>query len=164
MAPAATCSLPTTVDSDTFAWDWANRLTGATVNGQSVAYTYDAMNVRVGATVNGVTSNYLWDRTTALPQLVDDGANAYLHGAGPMAQIDGSGARYELMADGLGLIRALTDGSGAPAGTARPSHLVAGSGSSASEPGSKCAGEGSTPSVSSCHVRSMSAATAPPPT
>jgi RHS repeat-associated protein len=76
------------------------------------------MNVRVGATVNGAASNYLWDRTTALPLLVDDGANAYLHGAGPMAQIDGSGARYELMADGLGSIRALTDGSGAPAGTA----------------------------------------------
>lgn len=104
--------------ADGFTWDWANRLTGATVNGQNTTYNYDAMNVRVGATVNGAADSFLWDRATALPLLIDDGTNAYLHGTGPMAQIDGSGTRYDLMADGLGSIRGVTDGSGALAGTA----------------------------------------------
>ena len=76
------------------------------------------MNVRIGATVNGAVNNFLWDRATALPLLIDDGTNAYLHGTGPMAQIDSSGTRYDLLADGLGSIRGVTDGSGALAGTA----------------------------------------------
>ncbi len=101
-----------------YTWDWANRLTGATVNGQTVNYSYDALNVRVGATVNGAQSNYLWDRTASLPLLVDDGAYAYIHGDAPLAQIDPSGARYDLLSDGLGSIRGVTDASGAVVGTA----------------------------------------------
>ncbi|MEZ4869236.1 MAG: polymorphic toxin-type HINT domain-containing protein [Caldilineaceae bacterium] len=107
-----------TAGADSYSWDWANRLTGATVNGQNVNYSYDAMNVRVGATVNGVTNNLLWDRATALPSLVDDGSYAYLHGLGAMAQIDGAGARHDLVTDGLGSVRGVTDGSGALVGRA----------------------------------------------
>ena len=53
-----------------------------------------------------------------LPLLVDDGSQSYLHGAGPLAQIDAAGTRYDLLADGLGSVRNLIDGSGAVVGAA----------------------------------------------
>lgn len=101
----------TSAGADSYTWDWANRLTSATVNGQTVNYSYDALNVRVGATVNGAQNTYLWDRLAELPLLVDDGAHAYLHGAGPLAQLDPAGNRQELLTDGLGSVRGVTDGS-----------------------------------------------------
>ena len=67
---------------------------------------------------NGTTTPYLWDRLAGLPQLIDDGSQAYLHGAGPLVQIDPAGTRYDLLPDGLNSVRGLADGSGALAGTA----------------------------------------------
>ncbi len=103
---------------DSYNWDWANHLTSATVDGKAINYTYDAMGVRVSATVSGTTQNLLWDRMAELPLLVDDGSQSYLHGAGPLAQIDATGTRYDLLADGLGSVRNLIDGSGAVVGAA----------------------------------------------
>jgi YD repeat-containing protein len=37
-------------------WDYANRLTGATVDGMSVTYTYDGDGVRVAKTVGMLTT------------------------------------------------------------------------------------------------------------
>ncbi|MEZ4614123.1 MAG: DUF6531 domain-containing protein [Caldilineaceae bacterium] len=73
---------------DSYTWDWANRLSSATVDGQTVNYAYDAMGVRVSATISGTTQNLLWDRMAELPLLIDDGSQSYIHGAGPLAQID----------------------------------------------------------------------------
>lgn len=63
--------------------------------------------------VSGTTSSYVWDRLPDNPVLLDDGVHAYLHGAGPQAQIDGSGHRRYLLRDALGSIRGVTDNSGA---------------------------------------------------
>jgi RHS repeat-associated protein len=106
-----------TAGADTYTWDWANRMTGATVAGNSASYTYDAFDVRVSGAVNGASSTYLWDRLAQYPALVDDGVRAYLHGIGPQAQIDGSGNRHYLLADALASIRGVTDGSGALVGS-----------------------------------------------
>ena len=107
-------------------WDWAGalgaRMTSATVAGQTVDYAYDALGVRVSATISGTTQNLLWDRAQGapaeLPLLVDDGTQSYIHGAGPMAQIDSTGSRHDLLNDGLGSVRSIIDGSGAVVGTA----------------------------------------------
>lgn len=105
---------------DSYSWDWANRLTSATVDGTMVNYAYDGLGVRVSATISGTTQNFLWDRAQGapadLPLLIDDGAQSYIHGAGPLAQIDATGVRYDLLGDGLGSVRSLIDGSGAVVG------------------------------------------------
>lgn len=108
----------TAAGADSYTWDWANRLTGATVGGNSAAYTYDAADLRVGATVNGATSNYLWDRQADIPQLLDDGSHAYLYGDGPLAQVDAGGNRQYLLTDALNSVRGLADNGGNLAGTA----------------------------------------------
>ncbi|MEZ4681953.1 MAG: hypothetical protein R2932_47860 [Caldilineaceae bacterium] len=74
----------TVAGSDTYTWDWSDRLVAATVAGNNVSYSYDAFDVRVGATVNGAASNHLWDRQATYPLLVDDGSMAYLHNSGPL--------------------------------------------------------------------------------
>ncbi|MEZ4681951.1 MAG: RHS repeat-associated core domain-containing protein [Caldilineaceae bacterium] len=108
----------TVADSDTYTWDWSDRLVAATVAGNNVSYSYDAFDVRVGTTLNGTTSNYLWDRQATYLQLVDDTRTyAYLHNAGPLAQIDGSGNRQYLLTDALHSVRGLVDGAGALVGT-----------------------------------------------
>ena len=102
--------------ADSYSWDWANRLTGVAVGGISASYSYDAFDVRVSDTVSGTTSSYVWDRLPDNPVLLDDGVHAYLHGAGPQAQIDGSGNRHYLLRDALGSVRGVTDNSGALVG------------------------------------------------
>lgn len=106
-----------TAGADSYTWDWANRLTGATVGGNSASYSYDAFDVRVSGAVNGAATNYLWDRLVQNPLLVDDGGHAYVHGVGPQAQIDGSGNRHYLLSDALASIRGVTDGSGVLVGS-----------------------------------------------
>lgn len=88
-------------------------MTGATVGGNNAMYAYDAFDVRVSGTVSGTSSSYPWDRLAPYPTLVDDGVYGYLHGAGPQAQIDGSGNHHYLLSDALASIRGVTDGSGA---------------------------------------------------
>ncbi|MEZ4681961.1 MAG: RHS repeat-associated core domain-containing protein [Caldilineaceae bacterium] len=107
----------TNAAADAYTWDWANRMTGATVGGINASYSYDAFDIRVSGTVSGTASNYLWDRLAPYPTLVDDGVYGYIHGAGPQAQIDGGGNRHYLLSDALASIRGVTDGSGALVGT-----------------------------------------------
>ena len=107
----------TSAGADTYTWDWANRMTDATVGGNSASYAYDAFDVRVSGTVSGTSSSYLWDRLAPYPTLIDDGVYGYLHGVGPQAQIDGSGNRSYLLSDALASIRGVTDGSGALVGS-----------------------------------------------
>ncbi|MDQ3044076.1 MAG: hypothetical protein M3R06_02840, partial [Chloroflexota bacterium] len=103
----------TAAGADTFAWDWNNRLTGTTVGGTTAAYTYDGDDTRVSKSTGGTTTPYLWDRQAGLPLLVDDGSQRYLHAGGVLAGISSDGsASYPLM-DGLGSVRARTNGSGA---------------------------------------------------
>jgi len=70
------------------------------------------------AGVDGVPTTYLSDRECCLPQMVDDGTNAYLHAGGVVAQIDGAGVPTYELEDGLGSVRGLTDSDGTLAGMA----------------------------------------------
>lgn len=109
----------TNAGGDSYIWDWANQLVAANVGDNSVNYGYDALGTRVSASANGnPASNLLWDRLADLPLLVDDGTQSYVHGVGPAEQIDPSGNRQFMLADGLGSIRGLSDGAGGLVGAA----------------------------------------------
>ena len=59
--------------TSTYTWDYANRMTGATVGGTSSTYSYAGDDVRASKTVGGNTTSYLSDRESGLPLLVGDG-------------------------------------------------------------------------------------------
>jgi RHS repeat-associated protein len=106
--------------NDTFAYDWRDRLTAATVGSTTVEYEYAGDDLRVSRTEDAVTTPFLWDREAGLPEVVDDGTRVYLQvGGGELAAIDSgtSDATYPLP-DALGSARASTDGSGSVIATA----------------------------------------------
>jgi len=98
--------------ADSFAYDHANRLTGATVAGTTTTYAYDGDGIRVART-QGSTTGYVYDRASSLPTVIDDGTRRYVLGP--------SGLAYSLVgstpsvhhADALGSVRALTDSAAA---------------------------------------------------
>jgi RHS repeat-associated protein len=47
-----------------YSWDSADRLVGATVSGGSATYAYDADGRRIKQVASGTTTNYLWDETS----------------------------------------------------------------------------------------------------
>jgi hypothetical protein len=65
---------------------------------------------RVSQTVNGVTTHYVLDQAAGLAQVLSDGANTYLYGAGRIAQYSAAGPAY-FLTDALGSVRQLVDGS-----------------------------------------------------
>jgi RHS repeat-associated protein len=126
--------------ADSFTWDYASRMTGATVGSTTATYTYDGEDVRVGKTVASTPTTYLWDREcdaygcgacpggrcgdacgseahTGVELLVDDGTNAYLHADGLLAEL-ASSSRLEHLTDGLGSSRGLVGSAPTPAGSA----------------------------------------------
>jgi RHS repeat-associated protein len=109
-----------TAGSDTYAYDWRNRLTSVTVGGTTVTYTYAGDDLRSTRTVAGVTTTSLWDRESGLPEVIDDGTTVTVQtGDGVQTSIDRATgtAAYPLL-DGLGSVRAQTDGTGAVTATA----------------------------------------------
>jgi RHS repeat-associated protein len=74
--------------------------------------------VRASKTVGAQTVPYIWDREMGLPLLVDDGDDAYLHAGGVLAGVDDAGVAEYHLADALGSVRGVTDGSGVVTGTA----------------------------------------------
>jgi RHS repeat-associated protein len=103
--------------ADSFTWDYASRMTGATIGSTTATYTYDGEDVRVGKTVASTPTSYLWDRESGLPLLVDDGSRGYLHAGGVLGEVSPS-AREELIADALGSVRGVADDTGALSGSA----------------------------------------------
>ena len=106
----------TAVGGDSFTWDWNNRLTAANVDGHSAAYSYDGDDTRVAATVDANAESLLVDRQASLPLLVGSGSDAYLHADDLVAEVGSTSAEYPL-ADALGSVRGVTDGSGSLVGT-----------------------------------------------
>jgi RHS repeat-associated protein len=104
--------------TDSYTWDWNNRLTGSTVGGTTASYSYDGDDVRVSQTVGGTTSWYVYDRLSGLPLLIDDGTSGYVHAGGVLAQLDGQGNTDWLLDDALGSVRGVADGAGTLTGTA----------------------------------------------
>jgi RHS repeat-associated protein len=97
--------------SDTFAYDQANRLTGATVGGVASSYTFDGDGKRASQTVAGATTRSVYDAVGGLPTLLDDGARKYVWGLGLAYAVGGTGIEV-YHADGLGSVQALTDAAG----------------------------------------------------
>jgi YD repeat-containing protein len=96
--------------SDTFAWDYEDRMVSGTVNSVTSTYTYRGDGLRDSRTVGMVTTTFTWDIAAGLPVVLDDG-NQYLYGAGLSAMKQESAWSYYL-ADGLGSTMAVVDSSG----------------------------------------------------
>jgi RHS repeat-associated protein len=105
---------------NTYAYDWNNQLSTATVSGSTVTYAYTGDGLRAGRTVAGVTTNFLWDRQAGLPELIDDGTSITVQSPiGALAQVDtATGDGTYPLADGLGTARVQTDDAGTVTGTA----------------------------------------------
>jgi RHS repeat-associated protein len=109
----------TAIGSDTYAYDQANRLTGATVGGSSETYAYDGDGVRFSRTVGTDPAiRYVSDVAAGLPVTIDDGTRKYVWGLGLAYAVNGSDIET-YHADRLGSVRALTDASGAVVATYR---------------------------------------------
>ncbi len=93
---------------NTYGYDQANRL--ISVNGQTT-FAYNGVGDRLRQTVNSTITNYTLDLNTGLTQVLADGTNTYLYGAGRIAQYDTTMQYFG--ADGLGSVRQLYDASGA---------------------------------------------------
>jgi RHS repeat-associated protein len=104
--------------SDSFGWNLANRLTTATVGGQTVAYGYDGDGNRLTAMSGAVTTKSVWDTNNSLPQLAieRDGANAllrrYIAGTDTVSMTTPAG-NFFFHHDPLGSVSNLTNTGGA---------------------------------------------------
>ncbi len=97
---------------NTYGYDQANRL--ISVNGQTT-FAYNGVGDRLRQTVNSTITNYTLDLNTGLTQVLADGTNTYLYGAGRIAQQptnQPTNIQY-FGADGLGSVRQLYDTTGA---------------------------------------------------
>jgi RHS repeat-associated protein len=90
---------------NTYAYDSANRLASIS-GGQSATYGYNGLGDRLSQ--NGV--NYTLDLNTGLTQVLSDGTNTYLYGAGRIAQVNTTTEYF--LGDALGSVRQLTDAGG----------------------------------------------------
>ncbi|MFN8525664.1 MAG: RHS repeat-associated core domain-containing protein [Chloroflexota bacterium] len=104
-----------TTHGGTYAYDGANRLISATVGGATTSYVYDGDGKRVSQTTGGVTTSYRYDENRGLPVLLDDGTRRYVWGAHGLAYAVEKTTNPNPFvdvyhADGVGTVRALTDG------------------------------------------------------
>jgi RHS repeat-associated protein len=107
-----------------YIFDVRNRLTqvqknkGSTVL-STASFAYDGKNTRLSQTYGGKTTSYLQDATglpVVLQETVNSQTSSFMYPLGstsPLFQSDVNNAPLWYHADGLGSIRALTDGSGA---------------------------------------------------
>jgi RHS repeat-associated protein len=98
--------------SDSFSYDQANRLTGTTVGSVTASYAYDGAGKRATKTVGSTATNYVYDVNRGLPVLLEDGTQRYVWGLGLAYAVE-SGAALVYHVDGLGSVRAITNGSAA---------------------------------------------------
>ncbi len=107
-------------DTDTYTWDWSNRLTQAEVGGTTVEFDYLGDNTRAVKTVDTPsTTEYLWDRASGLPLLLGDGTTSVVHAGGGATEVDdATDDRLFALTDGLGSVRAQSDDAGTVTGAA----------------------------------------------
>jgi RHS repeat-associated protein len=79
--------------------------------GISVNYSYNGLGDRLSETANSQTTHYTMDLNAGLTQVLQDGTNTYLYGAGRVAQYGANGPEYYL-GDALGSVRQMVDASG----------------------------------------------------
>ncbi|MEA2220289.1 MAG: hypothetical protein QOJ35_2915 [Solirubrobacteraceae bacterium] len=113
---------PTTGALSTYTYDQAGQLTAysgpdrhstlpVTAN---VAFGYDASGLRQSKTVNGLLATHVWNLADGIPQMIEDGANAYISGPDglPIEQISQTGIATYYTHDQLGSTTALTTTTG----------------------------------------------------
>jgi RHS repeat-associated protein len=98
--------------SDTFTFDHENRMTAATIGGNSASYVYNGDGVRVSKTAASVTTNYVQAMRSQLPVVLQDGVFTYVYGLGLISMTDGSGVQHYRLADGLGSTTEIVNSSG----------------------------------------------------
>ncbi|MGE0598407.1 MAG: hypothetical protein AB7J35_01105 [Dehalococcoidia bacterium] len=76
--------------SDSFDWDYEDRMVSATVNSVTTTFAYRGDGLRDSRTVGMATTTFTWDIAGGLPVVLDDG-NQYVYGAG-LAGMKQSGA------------------------------------------------------------------------
>ncbi|MBI4494023.1 MAG: RHS repeat-associated core domain-containing protein [Chloroflexi bacterium] len=96
--------------TDSFAYDQGNRLKSATVTGVTTSYVFDGDGKRASMPSGVTTTSYLYDVSATLPVLLEDGSRKYVWGQGLAYAVDSLGSVEVQHADGLGSVRALTDG------------------------------------------------------
>jgi RHS repeat-associated protein len=97
--------------SDSFAWDYEERLVEATVNSLTTTFAYRGDGLRDSRTVGITTTTFTWDINAGLPVVLDDGGAQYVYGLGLVSQNVGNDSYYYL-ADGLGSTMVTVDSSG----------------------------------------------------
>jgi RHS repeat-associated protein len=96
---------------DTFAYDQANRLTQFDPTATSATdYAYDGDGKRLCKSSTCSTPEFTYDVNRGLPVLLKDSTRLYVWGLGLAYAVDGSNIEVH-HADGLGSVRALTNGS-----------------------------------------------------
>jgi RHS repeat-associated protein len=100
-----------------YTYDQGNRLTAY---GSSASYKYNGDGTRMAKTLSAVTTQQTWDGVGGMPLIIQDGTTNYVTGPGglPLEQITSAGVVTYYCQDQLGSTRALTDQTGAVAGTA----------------------------------------------
>ena len=100
--------------ADSLQYDQANRLVSATINGQTTTFAYDGDGKRTRKVAGGQTTNYTYDVAAGLPVLLEDGQRKYVWGRSLLYATNPAGdvLRHVYQRDGLGTVRALTDGAG----------------------------------------------------
>ncbi|MBI2767785.1 MAG: hypothetical protein HYX53_17960 [Chloroflexi bacterium] len=98
--------------SDSFAWDYEDRMVSATVNSVTTTFAYRGDGPRDSRTTGGVTTTFTWDIASGLPVVLDDGSQYVYAASGLVSQKQG-GSWYYYLADGLGSTITTVDSAGA---------------------------------------------------
>ncbi len=97
--------------TDTFAWDYEDRMVSATVNSIASTFAYRGDGLRHSRTTGMTTTTFTWDIASGLPTVIDDG-NQYVYGAAGLNAMKQGGNWYYYLADGLGSTMAVVNASG----------------------------------------------------
>lgn len=97
--------------SNTYTYNHANELTGVTGQSYVINYAYNGVGDRLRQNVNSTGTNYTLDLANNLTQVLSDGTNTYLYGAGTIGERQPDGWLYGL-GDALGSVRQLVDSNG----------------------------------------------------
>jgi YD repeat-containing protein len=95
----------------TYTFNHDNQLVSVSGAGTTLSYAYNGQGDRVSQTAGITTTTYTLDLAAGLTQVLFDGTDTYLYGAGRIAQYDTSGAQY-FLGDALGSVRQLVNADG----------------------------------------------------
>ncbi len=110
-------NLTTVNGTPVYSFDFANRLTKATIGGQNLQYKYDGFGNRIARTEGGSETRYVLDLNGDMSNVLaeTDSAgnitNYYVYGLGPVSKITAGGQRYTYHFDNIGNTVSMTDDS-----------------------------------------------------